>query len=549
MSTANPLVPSVNASGPERDARDAQLARAREQYQYDFSWAGVCATKKLPREEDFSLEYLARGFEISTALSANRAASTAKGALAHGQDAIAKHRALFSTIPAPLVVDHWREDWLFAWQRLAGPAPVWLRQLTAHERPLDAVTDEDLSRALRTSSRVSDALSRGSLFVADYRLFEGVACGSTDGLAKHLDAPIALFVSDPTAKGGIVPVAIQRAGRARDALYTPADADWALAKFSAQVADENLQGVLLHMGYCHEVLQRFILAMHRQLSERHPLHVLLRGHSDFTLQVNHVARTSVLEAGGVQDRLLAPELSSQLSILVEGVKQLDVESLDPTVEFARRGVDSTETLPLYPFRDDGLLIWRSTLDFVRDYVALYYASDEDVAQDRELAAFVREVGAQDGGRLPRMFATRSVRTIDGLVNTVASILFRATTFHAAINNSNYDWAGFAPNAATAAFAAMPARGTAKESDLAAMWPNEKLALETIAATWQVSQIALNRLGFYRDGHFVDPRVAPVVQRWQRALVSIEKTVIDRNARRPLAYTYLLPSKITASINA
>ncbi len=229
---------------------------------------------------------------------------------------------------------------------------------------------------------------------------------------------------------------------------------------------------------------------------------------------------------------------------------VDLASLDPTVELARRGVDDAAALPVYPFRDDSLPLWRATRDFVAEYVALYYASDADVAADTELAAFVAEVGAADGGRLPAMMATTRVATVGDVIDLAARIVFRATSFHAAINDASYDWVAFAPNMPSAAFAPFPAPGTAiGDDDLAAMLPTVSLSWEVVSATYNVAEIGQNRLGRYDEGHFGDPRVAPVVGRFQERLQSIEAETTARNLERPLPYEYLLPSRVTASINA
>jgi arachidonate 15-lipoxygenase len=556
-------LPTLSQYSVDPAARRRALAEARALYEYDYSYGGLCFTQDLPLDEAFSPAYIARASEVLARIEANRWASRIDEkahAFGHAIVSLMGHREssdlyavwerMFSHLPRPLALTSWQSDWAFAWQRLTGPAPIVLRRI---ERlpPCLPVTDDDLTAACPAARSLSRALSRGRLFIADYPLFEGVATGVTEGRAKFLCAPVALFVADPTVVGGLAPVAIQCGGAraGRESLYRPRDPDWGLARFMVQVADENLQGVLAHMGYCHEVIQRFTLAMHRQLSSAHPLYALLEPHTEFTLAVNQVARRSVVNPGGVQDRLLAPTIEAQMSLLVEGVRALDLGALDPTVDFARRGVDDREALPIYPFRDDGLPLWEATNELVRDYVALYYERDEQVAADVELAAFVREIGAEDGGRLPRMLSTFDVTTRESLVALLSRVIYRATTYHAAINNGNYDWASFAPNMATAAFAGLPPRGMDAEAYLRAMLPPPELALEAIAATWQVHELALNRLGAYRPGHFLDPRVSPILERFSRALGAIEARTRDANRTRPLPYELLLPSRITASINA
>ena len=364
-------------------------------------------------------------------------------------------------------------------------------------------------------------------------------------------APLALYVADPALKGGLAPLAIQTAGRdgGTETLYRPTDRDWLLARTVVQIADENMQGVLVHLGWCHMIIQRFILAAHRQLAPEHPLMRLFAPHFELTLAVNQVARNSVVDPGGVQDRLLAPVLEAQLSALDASLREIDLASLDPNVDFARRGVAERDALPVYPFRDDSLPLWDATRAFVDGYVRLYYASDEDVRRDTELAAMLREVGAPDGGQLPRLIEGVSLSCIEDVVALVTRVIFRATTYHAGINDSNYDWAGYVPNMPTAGFSALPPRGEGGDEALARMLPSTQLGWETITATYQVAQLQTNRFGVYAPGTFRDERAQPLLDALSSALADIERRTNERNTVRPIPYDYLLPSRITASINA
>lgn len=61
-----------------------------------------------------------------------------------------------------------------------------------------------------------------------------------------------------------------------------------------------------------------------------------------------------------------------------------LESMGLPQSLLRRGFDGNEKLEVYPFREDGMLVWGCLVDFVLDYLALYYESDYDVMSDKEL---------------------------------------------------------------------------------------------------------------------------------------------------------------------
>jgi arachidonate 15-lipoxygenase len=457
---------------------------------------------------------------------------------------------MFPTLRTPRALSAWREDWSFGWQRVAGPCPVVIKRIDALPACL-AVADDDVRRALADERvRLADLLTQGRLYVADYEMFAGLRAGVTDGHQKYLWAPVALFVAHPR---GLAPVAIQLGGHEgrADTLVTPAMGPrWMLARAAVQSVDEAHQGVLTHVGWCHMIIQRFIFAMHRQLAATHPISVLLAPHFDNTLAVNQVARDKVLNPGGTQDRLLAPVLDDQLTLMRSSVESIDLASLDPTVDFARRGVDDLRALPSYPFRDDLLPLWEATRAFVASYLALYYTSDADVAADVELKAFVDEVGSTDGGRLPKLLAGVRVATVDDVVQLVSRIVVRASSYHAAINDSSYDWVSVAPNMPSAAFGPVPAAGAPVADDaFAKMLPPVSIAFEVVSATYNVAELGTNRLGQYPAGSFTDPRVAPLVASFQERLRGIEDRTAAHNRERPLPYDFLLPSRVTASINA
>jgi arachidonate 15-lipoxygenase len=414
-----------------------------------------------------------------------------------------------------------------------------------------AVDDARLKRAVGVPGlSAAGELAEGRLYAADYAVFSGARGGQTDGRQKQVWAPVALFRAHAR---GLSPVAIQIMGHGGkgDTVVWPWEGErWLLARTVVQAMDESHQGVLTHVGWCHMVTQRFIFAAHRRLAPWHPLMLLLGPHFENTLAVNQVARDKVMNPGGVQDRLLAPLIEDQLSLMKQSVEGLDFASLDPSIELARRGADDAERLPMYPFRDDGLPVWEATRAFVAAYLALYYTSDADVGADAELAAFIDEVGAIDGGRLPNLLAGFHARTVSDVVALAARIVFRASTYHAAINYSNYDWSAFAPNMPTAAFAPFPPPGAELGPDVfTSMLPSVSLSWEGISATYQVAELHPNHLGGYPAGHFLDPRVAPLVASFSERLRAIEVETATRNQLRPLPYDFLLPSRITASINA
>ena len=70
--------------------------------------------------------------------------------------------------------------------------------------------------------------------------------------------------------------------------------------------------------YCrlktHAVIEPFIIATRRQLSAMHPIHRLLNPHFKDTMHINALARSVLIDSGGILEKILATgEISMELS--------------------------------------------------------------------------------------------------------------------------------------------------------------------------------------------------------------------------------------------
>jgi arachidonate 15-lipoxygenase len=578
--------------------RARALSKARDDYQFDFSYQEIVSAKSVPLREKTDPRYWAAIAKVMAELELNQLATRSLGETVEAAgEAVAEklveklagtlgklapkelaarlrpkphdpsadprtpetYERMYARIPEPVVVPYWIRDDAFAWQALAGTNPIMLRRLDApHPRlPIDEAT---FARALaaqpgtaprgsESPDRLEAAMREGRLYVADYAMLEGIRTGTFEGYPKTLFAPIALYVR--TKAGPFAPVAIQcgqtplAAGGAP--IFTPADGmSWKMARTTVTCAEGNFQGIVSHFAWCHEVMESVILATHRTLAPWHPLHVLLAPHFDNTLITNDIAMTSLIGPGGNMERLQSGVLEDSLDLAKRMLKGFRLSESAPTEDFAARGVDDLEALPDYPFRDDGLLTWPLLRTWARDYLRLYYTDDAAVEGDTELAAWIDELGSNEGGRLAGL--TR-LRTFDALAELVARILFRCTVYHAAFNYTSYDFYGYAPNVQTATFGPGPTGGPADtEAALQAMWPPYQAAYDTMHLFYTIFRVQLNRVGHYPDGHFEDPRVAPLEAALRAGLDEVERTIAARDGMRLIPYPYLKPSRVSNSIH-
>ncbi len=579
------MLPCLPSDAPHPEARSLALARSRDVYRYSYAWPPeVAVAAELPKADEYSTAYIAQSLvvladifrnllptadlfiapgrvhellgELFAGLETLRPAEV-KGRLFEVHMEVARHMTsekpssldgyarFYNTIHAPPVAACWDDDRSFAWQRIAGVNPMVLQRVSTLPEHV-AIGERHFARALpgAKGDSLAAALAEGRAFACDYGLLAAAPRGTTHGRPKWLPAPYALFVA---TGGQLLPVAIQTGAPRESPVFTPGDGhDWRIAKLAAQTADASFHEVIAHLGRTHLVMEAVVLAMHRQLAKEHPLSVLLTPHIQLTLAINNSAASNLIAPGGAIDLIFGATIEASAGLVKHGLDAFTLQAASPPAELAARGLDDLAVLPEHPYRDDAHLVWGAIRRFVDAYVRRYYPADAIVAADAELAAWVREMGAPDGGRLQRI---HPVTTVEALVDLMATVLFTASAQHAAVNFPQFPYMSAIPNLLGAFWAEWPVPG--KPSDEAthlSVMPPYNMAMVQHGTTYQLSSLRMNRLGHYPLMHFRDREVQGLVDRFNADLKTVENVIADRARGRFLPYPFLLPSNIPASIH-
>lgn len=579
----------MSVSLPQNDGDAAKrvdaLRERRTQYRYAYDWpVGVATGSELHEEDHYSLSYLAGTISVYGKLGINLAAMTIEGFdgkevayhltkrlasvrrknLVHhiftaSQDAAKmlpdrrprtwdEYRMYFETIEAPPIVSFFDRaevdlDLAFAWQRMAGVNPMVLArctQLPDHFRP-----DPERFAQLFDGDSLDAAAAEHRLYIADYAILNRLATGTTEGYAKFVAAPIALFCVDRKHRQ-LRPVAIQLGqspGPTSPMVYPDGSWTWRSAMLTVQIADANVHQGISHLGRTHMVMEAVGLAVQRQLSPRHPLHKLLTPHLETTAAINYSAKTSLIAPGGTVDRCFAGTIEAFGDVVRTALATYPIESTGPLDDLKARGLDDTEALPQHPYRDDVTIIAGIVSDYVNDYVRLYYATDDDVAEDYELQAFVNELGDNDGGRLRGI---PEVQTVAALQALITRFVFIAGPGHSCVNFPQFPFMGFIPNYCGASFSPIPT-GEVDEAQFTAMQPPHRIAFEGLNMLYFLSENQHTTFGDYDWGAF-GSEVKPTLKRLKSALAEAEKTIQARDGGRLITYPFLLPSRILQSIS-
>lgn len=577
------FAPTLPQNDSASDKRSAELAAQQDRYRYTYEWPPEVATAaEVPLKDSYDALYMAALLPMTWDLFTNsiglaqlvaqpeqlqalfdaekrraltlkpheigdwiftlqtRIANQMSTAHAPSTEAFAK---LYQTIGKTACYDVWDEDLTFTWQRLAGVNPMSLSRIT--ELPdYVGIGEAHYARAIGGDDSLAAALDSGRLFAVDYTSLAGAPTGTTEGRKKCLPAPYALFAS---VGGALKTVAIQIGATTDSPTYAAGDGvSWRIAKLAFNAADANYHESIVHLGRTHMVMEAVTLATMRRLSSKHPLSLLLLPHCEYTMPINHSARTNLIFEGGVIDRCFGATIETTASLVRVGLDGLDLGKSAPPSDIARRGLDDYSVIAEFPYRDDGMLVWGAIRRHADRYVRTYYDGDADVSADVELATWVDELAAEDGGRIR---GVPTVQTVDALVELIATIIWTGSAQHSAVNFTQFPYMGTIPNMVGALWDQWPVAGeTDDEAKLLALLPPYNRAIEQFNTVYQLSTVRVNRLGHYPNLHFLHAPARSCESAFQKDLGEQEGIISAKDAERYLPYPHLLPSTIPASIN-
>jgi len=200
-----------------------------------------------------------------------------------------------------------------------------------------------------------------------------------------------------------------------------------------------------------------------------------------------------------------------------------------------------------------LLVWAAIHDWTEQYVNIYYADDNAVTGDRELAQWAASIASEG-----HIVGFRPITGRAQLIDVCTMIIFTASAQHAAVNFPQRTIMTFAPAVTGAGWTAAPTeqKGHSKDEWLGYL-PPMSLGLLQLSSLELLGSVYYRPLGDYRTNHFPydswfrDPVITGdegPLARFQAGLRAVESRIIARNQRRMHPYVYLQPSQIPTSTN-
>ncbi|CAN1287463.1 Lipoxygenase 3, chloroplastic [Linum perenne] len=368
----------------------------------------------------------------------------------------------------------WLRDDEFARQAIAGVNPITIERLKEFppKSNLDPETYGPLESALKEEHilgqidgmSVQQALDENKLFIVDYHdvylpFLDKI--NALDGRNTYATRTIFFLTSQGTLKPIAIELSLSPAGppsRSKRVITPPVDATsswiWQLAKSHVCSNDAGVHQLVNHWLRTHACMEPFILAAHRQLSAMHPIFKLLDPHMRYTLEINALARQSLINADGVIESCFTPgRYCSEISAAAyKNFWRFDKEGLP--ADLIRRGMavpDPTQPHGLkllledYPYAQDGLLIWFAIENWVRTYVNHYYPSSTMIHNDSELQAWYAESINVGHGDLRDAEWWPKLENSEDLASILTTIIWIASAQHAALNFGQYPYGGYVPN--------------------------------------------------------------------------------------------------------
>ncbi|XP_053397819.1 polyunsaturated fatty acid 5-lipoxygenase-like isoform X2 [Mercenaria mercenaria] len=458
---------------------------------------GPPLVKTLPSEEEFSFSYK---LEIVGKLKELELDAKVRELFSGGFKEMADiekvYHWVFDVFPEPSNLNRWRDDVLFGMQRLMGVNSNVISLCTKIPEKLN-VNGEMLQPFLENLS-LPEALKRKRIFIIDYEILQNLPTKA----GYVMSAPIALFFQRNDGK--IVPIAIQlfqKSGVANPVFF-PSDPEntWILAKMWFNVADANYHQSVTHLGLTHLKMEGVVASTHRQIHKCHPVYKLLMPHFIYLLAINSSGLPLLLDQGGYGDKLLTLGSDGMKALIVRKHKKwrLDVEGTLPA-DLKRRGVDNQKLLPHYYYRDDALDLYKAVRLYVRKYLDLYYASDNEVRDDYELQNWRKELTApvsKQGLDMKGVFGENGkFSSKEQVCLTLTSIIFTCSAQHAAANFRQYEEYAYPPNLPLSLRGGPPKSKCAlEEDDLVQSVPEKTTTYDTMVITNVLSTRAMNKLG-------------------------------------------------------
>nr|XP_056719157.1 polyunsaturated fatty acid lipoxygenase ALOX15B-like [Euleptes europaea] len=445
------------------------------------------------------------------------------------------------------VFNHWKDDEFFGYQFLNGINPGMIRKCTRIPDNFP-VTQEMVAGSLGKYTTLQEELKKGTIFLVDYKILEGIPTVQLNGKRQYIAAPLCLLHQRPT--GEVIPLAIQLSQHPgpKNPIFLPTDEEWiwTLAKTWVRNSEFHTHEVITHLLCGHLMAEVFSVATLRQLPMCHPLYKLLIPHLRYSIHINVLARTYLTNQGGVFDRAIAIGRQGLAVLLKKALENLTYTDLCLPDNIEARGVS---LLQHYYYRDDGLKIWDAIESFVAGIVELYYTNNLAVQRDYELQAWVCDIFSKGFLAKRSSGIPSSIRSVPELTKFLTMVIFTCSAHHAAVNSGQFELGAFMPNLPSSMRKPPPqVKAPITLEEFLDIIPEMNTTSLVLSVLWVLrnEDFDMKPLGQYHEEHFTEEEPKQLIKAFQQRLEHISEEIKMRNELLAVPYTYLYPPNIENS---
>ena len=236
-----------------------------------------------------------------------------------------------------------------------------------------------------------------------------------------------------TATGRLTPIRIEHAL----GVDRPGTASWDCALRIAVCSITSDAAMIRHFNWLHLTAGPALEAATRnQLPALHPVRRLLWPHVFGTHSGNDLITEVLMSEGGEFDAIYSLSHRAKCKLFEATTGAFDLASINPVLDAARRGVGAV----LSPARDNWTALYDVLLAHARRSLAISYPSVEQIADDRQLAAWIDALdrGLPHGVRTV-MGSVGAAPTLDGVATLIATLIYLATVEHEITGSGLWDY--------------------------------------------------------------------------------------------------------------
>ncbi|HEX2023510.1 MAG TPA: lipoxygenase family protein [Acidimicrobiales bacterium] len=217
----------------------------------------------------------------------------------------------------------------------------------------------------------------------------------------------------------------------------PGDADWPLARQIALCAATNDLSIVRHFNWIHlTCVSNVAMVTRNNLPADHPLRRLLWPHVWGTHYSNELVTDIMLMPGGDFETVFSFTHRGLCDLVSKSYEKYRISVIEPDADAVDRGIkDSGLDLP---YLENRTAHWKVMHDHASRYLKLYYTSDDDVADDQYVQAWLAELD----DRIPngiRKWLGKDRIGVDDLARLVAGFIYLGAVEHEVLGTGLWNY--------------------------------------------------------------------------------------------------------------